>query len=378
VASFLFYCKPGNIGNPVAYFASNQFDRLQSGDELWAVVMVDGELHLQGHMTVQQVVSRPEAERLLGRSDLWDATTYAIGESPAEPRRDLDITELATGLTFEGGVERLPERWTGQSLQTMRRLSAESAVALRQTWTSGHRGRNPAWERDELILALDLYFQLHRRVPDDGEAEVIALSELLNALPIHAERPDDQRFRNPNGVALKLANFRALDQPGRGMSRGGKGDREVWDEFASDPNLLHRMVVAIRRGYSTLAAQPAQSSMADDDEASFAEGRVIFRLHRARERSRDLVEKKKAHVLGSGQQLACEACGFDFAATYGSLGQGYIECHHARPLSDVAEPTTTRLVDLVLVCSNCHRMIHRKRPWLTVDSIRKLVAASSR
>ena len=63
------------------------------------------------------------------------------------------------------------------------------------------------WTRDELILALDLYF----RVPDSRgiktHSEVIRLSEILNALPIHSVKLHGQKFRNPNGVAMKMSNF---------------------------------------------------------------------------------------------------------------------------------------------------------------------------
>ena len=69
--------------------------------------------------------------------------------------------------------------------------------------------RNPPWAEDELILALDLYLRQGRL--DDTHPLVIELSEALNRLPIHSHRPDHARFRNPNGVALKLANFSALD-----------------------------------------------------------------------------------------------------------------------------------------------------------------------
>lgn len=37
-----------------------------------------------------------------------------------------------------------------------------------------------------------------------------------------------------------------------------------------------------------------------------------------------------------------------------------------RALADL-RPSTTYLRDLALVCSNCHRMIDRSRPWLTVE-----------
>ena len=67
--------------------------------------------------------------------------------------------------------------------------------------------RNPRWTPEEIILALDLYLT-HDQL-DDRDAEVVELSATLNALDIHPERPDAERWRNPNGVALKLANFSA-------------------------------------------------------------------------------------------------------------------------------------------------------------------------
>ncbi len=36
---------------------------------------------------------------------------------------------------------------------------------------------------------------------------------------------------------------------------------------------------------------------------------------------------------------------------------------------------TSKLEDLVLVCSNCHRMIHRKRPWLSATELRGWICA---
>ena len=33
----------------------------------------------------------------------------------------------------------------------------------------------------------------------------------------------------------------------------------------------------------------------------------------------------------------------------------------------------TRLADLALLCSNCHRMIHRTKQWLTVEELKELV-----
>ena len=63
-----------------------------------------------------------------------------------------------------------------------------------------------------------------------------------------------------------------------------------------------------------------------------------------------------------------------FAAAYGERGDGFIECHHTIPVRDLRPGSRTRLSDLALVCANCHRMIHRRSPWLTVEELRLLVS----
>src|SRR5690554_6763003 len=109
-------------------------------------------------------------------------------------------------------------------------------MATRARNASNNVGRNPPWTRDELILALDLYFRLD---PVDISADhpgVIALSNLLRQLPIHQHRPDPERFRNPNAVCMKLWNFARLDPSykGAGLEAGSKLDEAIWDEFAGN------------------------------------------------------------------------------------------------------------------------------------------------
>lgn len=56
------------------------------------------------------------------------------------------------------------------------------------------------------------------------------------------------------------------------------------------------------------------------------------------------------------------ACGFDFEEVYGELGRNFIEVHHIKPLYSLDEEVVIDpATDLVCLCSNCHRMIHRKR-----------------
>lgn len=105
----------------------------------------------------------------------------------------------------------------------------------------------------------------------------------------------------------------------------------------------------------------------------FPEGKVKERLHKARERNSALTKAAKEAALRDGH-IFCQACGFDFEQVYGKLGRGFIEAHHTMPISDLEESGgETKLEDIALVCSNCHSMLHRRRPWLGMNELRKLL-----
>lgn len=73
---------------------------------------------------------------------------------------------------------------------------------------------------------------------------------------------------------------------------------------------------------------------------------------------------------------SCIACGFNFEAAYGVRGKNYIEVHHIVPISTLPEPSTIDpRNDLTVLCSNCHRMVHRKRDNpLSIDELVKVIA----
>lgn len=97
-------------------------------------------------------------------------------------------------------------------------------------------------------------------------------------------------------------------------------------------------------------------------EFSVPEGSLELRYHYQRERSTILVKKKKEEFKSLHGKVECEICGFCFEETYPrNLGNDYIEAHHKTPLSKISGKIKTTLDDLMLVCSNCHRMIHRTK-----------------
>ena len=50
-------------------------------------------------------------------------------------------------------------------------------------------------------------------------------------------------------------------------------------------------------------------------------------------------------VLKTKGKLLCEVCQFDFEAKYGIRGRGFIECHHTRPVAELAEGGRTHISD---------------------------------
>ncbi|TWI18904.1 MULTISPECIES: HNH endonuclease [Sphingobacterium] len=214
--------------------------------------------------------------------------------------------------------------------------------------------RNPKWQRDELILALDLYFQLESGQIHARNPLIIDLSDTLNKLPIHGDKDEYEKFRNPNGVGLKLSNFLALDESysGKGMAATSKLDKEIFAEFKDNKELLHKLANAIKLSAINPEIRNNILNLTEDvdDETKVKEGGLLYRYHLARERSTTIVKKKKENVLKLHGRLECELCSFDFEKVYGEIGCGFIECHHKKPLYALVEETETTLDDLMLVC----------------------------
>lgn len=233
---------------------------------------------------------------------------------------------------------------------------------------------NPDWSEDEIVLACDLVARNDWRYLSAARPEVIELSELLQRYSRHPVELRGPRFRNPNGVARKTADIATQHPDSAGApTRGNKLDRMVLEQFLADPAGMAERAAAIR---TAIDAPEASANVPDVDlGASADEGRVLERIQIVRERDPKLRQQKIDSVLAAGGVVACEVCAFDFERTYGQRGRQYIEVHHRTPLH-ITGRTRTKLHELALLCSNCHRMVHRQQPWLTVEELAAVVAAS--
>ncbi len=149
--------------------------------------------------------------------------------------------------------------------------------------------------------------------------------------------------------------------------KGGIGQSNVW--YADSPQsleIVERVLNLIEKGY--------QPSLPDVDlNQSSLEGNPRLTAHLKRERSSAIVKAKRKATLATTGKLCCEACGFDFKDAYGEYGEGFCEVHHIQPLSKADGIVVTELKDLAIVCSNCHRIIHRSEPMLSIAHLSKVV-----
>jgi predicted HNH restriction endonuclease len=142
--------------------------------------------------------------------------------------------------------------------------------------------------------------------------------------------------------------------------------------------LMHsnsRLAVDIREDYGNahIVDENSASKIIDNDlinfeiENEYFEGEKKQRLSNFYERNHKLrVAAIKAHGF------VCKVCGFDFKKFYGVYGNGFIEVHHLKPVSKLEESTKVCPInDMTVVCSNCHRMLHRSNDHtLTIEELR--------
>lgn len=113
-----------------------------------------------------------------------------------------------------------------------------------------------------------------------------------------------------------------------------------------------------------------------DLNLSAKEGRRKLVTHLQIERAPDLAPAKKAEFRSKHNgDLFCECCGRNYAE-YGKHHEAMFGVHHLKALGKAKKRVATKLSDLAVICSNCHRVIHRHKPMLSVAQLTKQLSSS--
>lgn len=126
------------------------------------------------------------------------------------------------------------------------------------------------WTREEVILAMDFYVRAGglqgRPIPGQHTPEVIALSELLRKLNAHPPELQGEKYRNPNGVYMKLMNLRAVEAEGaHGMRAFSQMDAAVWRDCIDHLPELHDEAARIRELVESSGLDPVATAATVSD-----------------------------------------------------------------------------------------------------------------
>ena len=199
---------------------------------------------------------------------------------------------------------------------------------------------------------------------EENRSAFIAFASALDTRRARIELKVNKQPVSPVDPADWPSNWRSLDLIIRSA-------QQVIEQ--SDIAQMHQMIVDLLITMFGMLS----SLIGVEDIASIpageAEGRSLQTLTTRYERKKI---NREACIQLKG--LRCAACGFDFSRFYGSLGVGYIEVHHLIPVSRLGSDYRINVAtDLEPICSNCHAMVHREEPPVSIARLREIVRSSA-
>lgn len=133
------------------------------------------------------------------------------------------------------------------------------------------------------------------------------------------------------------------------------GGVSIPDEIAQD-------LFAVLQSNKNYSFAPSEK----EEVQLFAEGKARSVTYKTYDRS---PVARQACIEHHG--YSCSACGFNFEEAFGAIGANYIEVHHLKQIADVGkEYLINPKEDLRPVCANCHRMLHKTRPPLSIEELK--------
>ena len=176
-------------------------------------------------------------------------------------------------------------------------------------------------------------------------------------------------------VNLKIWNKFYNENPSLGIDEKNSFEQVDWNWITQDFHLfVHRNILKLYKPKN----KNEKAEIIEDFEPVGIEGQSKLAIHMRYERNSNLIKKIKEKALKSNPMLNCQICEFSFYEKYGELGKGFIEAHHLNPMHETKERKTTAK-DIALLCSNCHKMIHRgiskieDNIIMSIDELKELI-----
>jgi len=202
-------------------------------------------------------------------------------------------------------------------------------------------------------------------------------SGAILSTPYEAAHYDEQKAIDGKEALFVDVMFDYLVRPGgpipilRSELESADLASPVWDTQGSGKTIPDPIATSLYSLWKTrVQVEEFQlpEEIAESDE-TFPEGATKRVAVNAYERSPE-ARRKCLNKWGYN----CTVCHFHFELRYGPLGRGFMHVHHLRPLSSVKSSHDVNPVnDLRPVCPNCHAMLHRQSPPLSIEELQEVV-----
>lgn len=222
--------------------------------------------------------------------------------------------------------------------------------------------------KDELIILLLKKGESHElplQIVYTELADVFKLTEEEKNAPYYVVQPNSPYTENYWHNRIRTAKARLIDEeilhpnPGRAICK---------IHPSIDTNTLYKQIINKISINSTEFKSPEE----------IINPQIIYEGSK-RTINVNIYERnpKARQICISHYGAICNICNFNFIDQYGEIGEGFIHVHHLTPLSEINENYQINpLEDLLPVCPNCHAMIHRRTPPLTIDEIKSIIISN--
>ena len=140
---------------------------------------------------------------------------------------------------------------------------------------------------------------------------------------------------------------------------------DIRQKFNLDQENLKRFELLIHTNLISLKIRDKENFSSKNQDL-FLEGfRTEIRIENAYRNQKLVKDAKIEHGTN------CFVCSFSFEKKYGVRGKGFIEIHHLIPIKNGQRKTTVD--DVVPVCSNCHRMLHKGKFPISIEELKRII-----
>ena len=278
-----------------------------------------------------------------------------------EPEHLAQIASTQTGLDFEAshGKDTDGQNWF---LLRPRGLSPEHTFAIKTTlrWRRLEVSFEPGKFARELISEMSTADKV-------GQATFRSLLRECETQGAHIEFRVNGTEKSVDSDDVFSGNWHRL------QLTLSKGQLELGvHEGDSDLEIVSKWTCRFAASIMAILPLEGHSSSSEEEVEGYPEGATSkIRVNRY---ERDLRNRAAAISIHGTN---CQACGMKFGLCYGEIAEGYIEVHHTTPVSQLGENyLIDPAKDLVPLCSNCHSVVHRRNPPLSVNELKTRIEAA--